>query len=488
MTRVFVHLFPFIAQVWWGTCAQHYSFISTLHKNNNEFVQQNHRKFITHSDPIERWENQLDYKECATWCALNVDCACVDVILHANYTFDCLFHNYTAVGSFTAQENSIFLSKQEKQCFNYCEEISYLDVCGPCKCVSMCLSLFSYYCDCTAVILDPLEDCTKPLVTQEGNLAALYNIRRSQGGGILKAMCQDNYDTSDDDLWLATLRNQDKIDNGNGLDFLGGFGYAYEDNYFIGIDEFKALVNRSPKSTLRIEVTTLKNGHNFWVEFDDFRLITHGKSTFGSFESKKDFSCLNVQSAFRFNGLLKRIFKRNAMVDDFWLYSSMTFLLRSQKSSTTTATNDDGFIVIKNNVLGYAPYLGNEYCVSFEYILTASTEIHHFVVMNNVWLSVVPLRNQFYYFFPHYMQTWENVFSSVQQQLNVWFQVHVSRYVIENKWFHTIHLDGHRLYKAEAKSATLYDMTSTILLAEKAYSHIVSCRMRNFYVNGIKIA
>lgn len=459
--------------------------MSTIHLKNNEFVEQHNSILITHLSPIQHWKNQSDYKHCITWCQQNVKCACANLVMYDQNTYVCLFYNNTVFESseFDTRQNVIFISKQERQCSEYCEDLAYLNVCGPCKCVSLCLSSFQYYCDCTEVRLEAMVDCTKPLFTEEGNVAALYNIRGKQG--VLKAMCQQHHGTSSDDLWLTVLRRHN-IDVGV-KDFENGFGYAYQENYFVGLNDFTELLKkRHPRLTLRMNLMTKLDGHDFWVEFK-LQVYKHSNDKLYVYSTnKRDFSCVNFDFGYSsLNLMLKHIFKKYHVVHNGWEYSRIMFTMRPQKPSIISI--DDGFNVVKDQFVGFVPFIGKEFCISFEYKLMKSDAIHYFLVMKNIEISIEPDKNKFYFRFPGYIEFQRK--SQPQHVLN-WFKVYISRYMTnDGVWCIAIHFNDGKLFSKKIKyNDTLDDNESTIVLARKPISDTVTCKMRNFYVNGVKYA
>lgn len=456
--------------------AQHFSFNSTF-EQNNQFIEQHNRNFSTVFPPIARFRDLANYSYCIKQCFSNDECQWINVYMRPKKKYECLLYEKVD-GEFT-EMNAIFISKRELQCSNYCEELSYLEVCGPCKCVSMCLSLFPFYCDCAEARSEQLMNCVTPIVTDEGSIAALYNM---QSRSSFKAMCQENHDISDDGFWMTVLRRYPGDYKMTGLDFLNVIGQPYGNIYFIGYHHlYYFTIMQGTAQTLRIDLVT-KNGLYFWIELDNFKSMRVSEApTFSKF---RDFCCVNINPVTPLNKLIETlIFKRKSLRENYRVYSRITIMMRPGRS--INRYEDPGFVIKKKGILGYVSTF--EYCISFEYLLTSSeTDIHSLFKTLYIDTSYLRDNQNFCYIFHYHMLKW--VCRSMPQPLQTWLRVSISKFKNNRLWYYALHFNHELMVKERIHRWPATRDTPVMTANRDSNPTVLPCRMRNVYVDGVKIA
>lgn len=301
--------------------------------------------------------------ECMQTCLELNRCLAINIIKEKNKILSCEFFATTS-GGFIPYQNTDLFTTSLLQCSGYCEELSYLNVCNKCQCVSLCGGSIPFYCDCTKRLTDPIKDCRPPVRMYGYPLAGLYNV---QYDGDIKVktfpgFCQIHEREMHGELWLTIFRrlNSKKLLIENNIN---GYGKPYYDNYFMGYKYLAEITKKQGKNMSMVLVDQYKN--RIYVDFTAVKVreINHSSAKYEiSYDGVSNNRCLKGdllslgKSCLNTEECAINRFIQSTPID----YIATTILLQS-------IDQEFGRVLTKETLLMANVNFDKNICISFEF-------------------------------------------------------------------------------------------------------------------------
>lgn len=401
-----------------------------INKTNDEFQEYPHMKLMKRKARLATYDfmSTTDTRQCIRNCIKTPTCVSLNAIKKLKQDggemVTCeLFSTHD--GFFLQKQDTTFFSKYAPRCPGYCEKFQYLKVCGQCKCVGLCHSNLTHYCDCTEQIKDPPQkNCSRALIKYgKYPLSALYNI--DTGRQTLEAMCQFLKYNVVEVLWVALYRRlhlYTRVFDKNREEYRYGFNKPFHDNFFIGYDKIAALTNTGIKMTLGVALVTIHK-EDVYIEYDGFKMMEvdanrHFYKT--TYDRVRCLYCVNNfldesghggKSKCPEYDLLKRCYEKGKIRIGLSKkpFISITYVLRPQKFNRIIEPPKK-IVVSRQHYLGQ--YEGRfENCLVFEF--SASDLQGGYLILFEVYKKGT-------------FGKWHQVFIIVYDSLEVQFRLHIS--------------------------------------------------------------